>query len=47
MGVKRVTERSEKVCSRFCKKIMAIPNCATNGFAEIEIGRERSAYDRK
>ena len=26
--------------SRLCKKIMDVPNCAANGFAEIELGRE-------
>jgi hypothetical protein len=26
--------------SRLCKKEMSIPNCAANGFAEIEPGRE-------
>jgi len=29
-----------KIHSRLCKKIMAVPNCAANGFAEIELGRE-------
>ena len=24
----------------FCKKLMGIPNCAADGFAEIELGRD-------
>ena len=29
-----------KVHSVFCKKIIGIPNCAANGFAELELVRE-------
>jgi hypothetical protein len=25
---------------RFYKKLMGVPNCAANGFADIELGRE-------
>jgi hypothetical protein len=31
-------EELDKVNSRFCK---CIPTCAANGFAEMELGRER------
>jgi len=24
----------------FCKKLMGVPNCVANGFAETELGRE-------
>jgi len=24
----------------FCKKLMGVPSCVANGFAEIELGRE-------
>ena len=30
----------DKVYCNFCKKIIGIPNCAVNGFAEMELGRE-------
>jgi hypothetical protein len=30
----------DKVYSRFCKKITGIPDCAANGFAEMELGRD-------
>jgi hypothetical protein len=30
----------DKVHSKFCKKLMIIPNCAASGFAEMELGRE-------
>ena len=29
-----------KIHSRLCKKIMGVTNCAANGFAEIELGRD-------
>jgi hypothetical protein len=29
-----------EVNSRFCKKLICIPNCAANGFTELELGRE-------
>jgi hypothetical protein len=29
-----------KVHSRFCKKVMDMPNCAANGFAKMELSRE-------
>jgi len=31
----------DKVHRRFCKKLMGIPNCAVNGLAEMELGREK------
>jgi hypothetical protein len=30
----------DKVHHRFCKKLMGIPNCAVNGMAEMELGRQ-------
>jgi hypothetical protein len=30
----------DEVRSRFCKKLMGLPNCAVNGFAEMELDRE-------
>jgi hypothetical protein len=36
----KITEILTQGNSQFCKKIMQLPNCATNGFAEAELGRE-------
>ena len=33
-------KKLRKVHGRFCKKLKETPNCATNGFAEMRIGRE-------
>jgi hypothetical protein len=30
----------DKISSRFCKKVLGIPQCAANGAAEIELSRE-------
>jgi hypothetical protein len=34
-------EEVDKVHSRFCKRIIGIPNYAANGFVEMELGKER------
>ena len=31
----------DKVYGNFCKKLLGVPSCATNGFAEMELSRER------
>jgi len=41
--VSRLSEAWKEVGNahrRFCKKWMGVPNCAANGFAGIELGRE-------
>jgi hypothetical protein len=40
MGTERAWEEVDKVHSRFCNRIIRIPNCAANGFAEMKLGRE-------
>jgi hypothetical protein len=30
----------DKVHTSFCKKLVGIPNCTANGFADMEFGRE-------
>jgi hypothetical protein len=39
-GLNEALKEADKVHSRFCKKLIGIPNCAANGFAEMELGRE-------
>jgi hypothetical protein len=39
-GLNGAWKEAEKIHSIFCKKIIGIPNCAANGFAEMELGRE-------
>jgi hypothetical protein len=39
-GLSEAWKESDKAHNRFCKKLMGIPNCAANGFAQMELGRE-------
>jgi hypothetical protein len=39
-GLNGAWKEVDNVHSRFCKKIIGIPNCTVNGFAEMELGRE-------
>lgn len=39
-GLNEAWKEIDKVHSRFCKQLIGIPNCAANGFAEMELGRE-------
>jgi hypothetical protein len=39
-GLNGAWKEVDKVYSRFCSKIIGIPNCAVNGFTETEPGRE-------
>jgi hypothetical protein len=39
-GLNEAWKEADKVHSIFCKKIIGIPNCAANGFAEKELGRQ-------
>jgi hypothetical protein len=39
-GLNGALKEVPKVHSRFCKKIIGIPNCAANGFTEMELGKE-------
>jgi hypothetical protein len=39
-GLKESWEEVDEVHSIFCKKLIGIPNCAANGFYEMELGRE-------
>jgi hypothetical protein len=39
-GLNGAWKEVHKVHSRFCKKIIGIPNCAANGFVEMELDRE-------
>ena len=41
-GLNKTWKEVEKTHSRFCKKLMGIPNCVANRFAEMELGRESS-----
>jgi hypothetical protein len=41
-GLNGAWKEVDKVHSIFCKKIIGIPNCAANGFVEMELGRESS-----
>jgi hypothetical protein len=38
--LKELWKEVHKVHSRFCKKLIGIPNCAAHGFAEMELGTE-------
>jgi hypothetical protein len=35
-----VWQEIDKVYGHFCKKLLGLPSCARNGFAEIELSRE-------
>jgi hypothetical protein len=39
-GVYDAWKGVDKIHGRFCKKIFGVPRCATNGAAEIELGRD-------
>jgi hypothetical protein len=39
-GLSDVWKEKDKFHSRFCKKSMGTPNCAANGLAQMELGRE-------
>jgi hypothetical protein len=39
-GLNGAWKEVDKVHSIFCKKTIGVPNCAANGFAEMELGRE-------
>jgi len=39
-GLSEAWEEIDKTCSRFCKKLMGITNCAASGFFEMELGRD-------
>jgi hypothetical protein len=41
-GLNGAWKEVDRVHSIFCKKIIGIPNCAANGFVEMELGRESS-----
>jgi hypothetical protein len=45
-GLNGAWRQVDKVHSVFCKNAICTPNCAANGFAEMELGREsrRSKY---
>jgi hypothetical protein len=38
-GLNGAWEEADKVPSRFCKKVIGIPNCTESGFAEMELAR--------
>jgi hypothetical protein len=40
-GLSVACKEYEKVQSRLCKKSMVTLNCAVNGFAEMELGRQK------
>jgi hypothetical protein len=39
-GVYDAWKLTDKIHGRFCKKILGVPQCAANGAAEIELGRD-------
>jgi hypothetical protein len=39
-GLNEAWKELDKVHSRFCKKLIGVPNCAANGFVEMELSRE-------
>jgi hypothetical protein len=39
-GLSEARKEIDKARSRFCKKLMGVPNCAASGFAEMELSRE-------
>jgi hypothetical protein len=40
-GLSDIWKELDKVICRFCKKLMGLPSCAANGFAEMELWRDR------